>query len=51
MENKAKWIWYPGDFEIYHSNLLHERREERGVNRIGYWVQPTNWSRVDFKKI
>ncbi len=51
MNNKAKWIWYPGDFEIYHNNLLHERREERGVNRIGYWVQPTNWSRVDFKKI
>ena len=50
MEKQAKWIWYPGDFEIYHSNLLHERREERGVNRIGYWVQPTNWSRVDFRK-
>ena len=50
MNKQAKWIWYPGDFEIYHSNLLHERREERGVNRIGYWVQPTNWSRVDFRK-
>ena len=27
---KGKWIWYPGDFEIYHSLLLHARREERG---------------------
>lgn len=51
MNKQAKWIWYPGDFEIYHNNLLHERREERGVNRIGYWVQPSNWMRVDFRKI
>lgn len=51
MDKQAKWIWYPGDFEIYHSNLLHERREERGVNRIGYWVQASNWVRVDFKKM
>ena len=51
MNKQARWIWYPGDFEIYHSNLLHERREERGVNRIGYWVQPSNWMRVDFRKI
>ena len=23
---KSKWIWYPGDFELYHSTLLHNRR-------------------------
>lgn len=22
----AKWIWYPGSFELYHSMLLHNRR-------------------------
>ena len=22
----SKWIWYPGDFELYHSTLLHNRR-------------------------
>lgn len=48
--SSAKWIWFPGDFEIYHSNLLHERREERGVDRMGFWTQPSHWVRVDFKK-
>lgn len=24
----ARWIWYPGDFELYHSMLLHSRRTE-----------------------
>ena len=24
----AKWIWYSGDFELYHSMLLHTRRKE-----------------------
>ncbi|MBE6121103.1 MAG: alpha-rhamnosidase [Erysipelotrichaceae bacterium] len=24
----AKWIWYPGDFELYHNLVLHSRREE-----------------------
>ena len=27
---KAKWIWYPGDFELYHSMLLHNRRRVLG---------------------
>lgn len=26
--NKAKWIWYFGDFELYHHMLLSFRREE-----------------------
>ena len=33
----AKWIWYPGDFEIYHSMLLHDRREEFGVHYPCMW--------------
>lgn len=24
----AKWIWYSGDYEVYHSMLLHARRTE-----------------------
>ncbi len=23
---QSKWIWHPGDFELYHSMLLHNRR-------------------------
>ena len=29
--SKAKWIWYPGDFELYHSMLLHNRRRVTGA--------------------
>ncbi|MBQ8393700.1 MAG: alpha-rhamnosidase [Clostridia bacterium] len=28
---QSKWIWYPGDFELYHSMLLHNRRRVLGV--------------------
>jgi len=34
---EAKWIWYPGDFELYHSTLLHARREEYDL------VYPPMW--------
>ena len=26
----AQWIWFPGDFEIYHGMLQNFQREERG---------------------
>lgn len=26
--SKAQWIWFNGDFELYHSILLHSRREQ-----------------------
>ena len=37
MENKSYWIWKHGDFEIYHSSLLHMRRIEREVVYPTYW--------------
>lgn len=39
-ENKGKWIWYPGDFEIYHNLLLHSRREEKGMDFPAFWYIP-----------
>lgn len=35
--NKAKWIWYRSDFEIYHNMILHNRRVDMGVE------YPTKW--------
>ncbi len=49
-ENKARWIWYRGDFEIYHSLLLHSKREDRGYHRPTCWSLPTPYPRVDFYK-
>lgn len=31
------WIWYPGDFEIYHGMLQNFQREERGYGWAAYW--------------
>lgn len=37
MDKKSYWIWKFGDFEIYHSMLLHSRRVEREVVYPPYW--------------
>ncbi len=34
---QAKWIWYPGDYELYHNQLVHNRREEYD------WFIPAMW--------
>ena len=34
---QSKWIWYPGDFELYHSMLLHNRRTYQGVYYPPMW--------------
>lgn len=34
---KSVWIWYPGDFEIYHGMLQNFQREERGYGWPAYW--------------
>ena len=35
--NSAVWIWYPGDFEIYHGMKQNFRREERGLGWPAFW--------------
>lgn len=37
MKKNAYWIWKYGDYEIYHSMLLHMRRIEREVVYPTYW--------------
>ncbi len=36
-EKSAVWIWYYGDFELYHSLKLHARRDEFGHNFPPFW--------------
>ncbi len=47
---RGKWIWYPGDFEIYHSTLLHSRREGYGYARPCFWSLSSPYPRVNFYK-
>lgn len=35
--NDTYWIWYPGDFEIYHGMMQNFSREERGFRWPAYW--------------
>ena len=34
---QSKWIWHPGDFELYHSMLLHNRRTKFGLYYSPMW--------------
>ena len=49
-ENTAHWIWYPGDFEIYHAMLQNFSREERGFFWPAYWYIDSCRKNVVFRK-
>ncbi|MBD0288004.1 MAG: hypothetical protein ICV79_21650, partial [Flavisolibacter sp.] len=34
---KATWIWYPGDFEVWLGNKMQNRRTERGSFFPPFW--------------
>ena len=42
--NNTVWIWYPGDFEIYHGMKQNFRREERGLGWPAFWKMD-DWRR------
>ena len=48
-ENKATWIWYPGDFEVWLGNKFNNRRTERGAMFPPFWKQDSHWPTVVFK--
>ena len=48
--NKATWIWYPGDFEVWLGNIFNNRRTERGAMFPPFWKQDSHWPTVEFSK-
>ncbi len=48
---QSKWIWKAGDFERYHSMLLHNRRTKTGVYYAPMWRIDPPSSNVLFYKI
>lgn len=48
--NKATWIWYPGDFEVWLGNKFNNRRTERGSMFPPFWKQDSHWPTVVFTK-
>ncbi len=45
------WMWYPADYEIYHSKIQNLSRTERDFSRAAYWpIAECNQSVVFSKK-
>ena len=49
-ENKARWIWYPGDLELYHAMKQNFSRVERGFSWPAFWKSEGFRHRVAFKR-
>lgn len=46
----AKWIWYPGDFELYHAMKQNFSRVERGYGWPAFWKSEGFRNRVAFRR-
>jgi alpha-L-rhamnosidase len=49
-QSKATWIWYPGDYEIWLSNKMQNRRTERGSFFPPFWKLDSHYVLIDFHK-
>ncbi|UYQ95535.1 alpha-rhamnosidase [Chitinophaga horti] len=48
---QARWIWYPGDYDIWLSNKFQNRRTERGTFLPVFWKMDSHYVLMDFHKI
>ena len=46
----AKWIWYEGEFEVFHNLAVHARREQYGTASPAVWPLPHLYPVVEFRK-
>jgi len=47
---KASWIWYPGDYEVWLSNKMQNRRTERGTFLPPFWKLDSHYVLTIFHK-
>jgi alpha-L-rhamnosidase len=47
---KAAWIWYPGDYDIWLGNKVQNRRTERGTFFPPFWKMDSHYVLVEFSK-
>jgi len=50
MTNKSYWMWYWGEFEIYHTFIMSGRREEYGADYPTMWHNDVAYPTVEFLK-
>lgn len=48
---QATWIWYPGDYEIWLSNRMQNRRTERNSFFPPFWRLDNHYALMDFHKV
>jgi hypothetical protein len=48
---QATWIWYPGDYEIWLSNKMQNRRTEKGAFFPPFWRMDAHYVLMDFHKV
>jgi alpha-L-rhamnosidase len=47
---QATWIWYPGDYEVWLSNKMQNRRTERGAFLPPFWKLDSHYALIEFHK-
>lgn len=47
---KATWIWYPGDYDIWLGNKVQCRRTERGTFFPPFWKVDSHYVLIEFSK-
>ncbi|NCI48190.1 alpha-L-rhamnosidase-related protein [Sediminibacterium soli] len=50
LAQRATWIWYPGDFDIWLANKMQNRRTERGIFFPVFWKMDSHYVLMDFHK-
>ena len=45
---KSYWMWHWGDYEIYHTNLLNDRRQEYGADFPAMWHGDCTYPIIEF---
>lgn len=50
MIERNYWIWYPGDFELYHAMKQNFSRIERGIGWPAFWKSEGFRNRVVFRR-
>ena len=48
---QAAWLWYPGDFELYHAMKQNFSRVERGCQWPAFWKSEGFRNRVAFRRV
>ena len=51
MAQQATWIWYPGDYEIWLSNQMQNRRTDRETFFPVFWKVDSHYPLMDFHRV